>query len=31
VIEISDPKYSEASTLKMLQGAGSNHIEVVEE
>jgi hypothetical protein len=31
VIETSDPKYSEPATLKMLEGTGSNHIEVVEE
>ena len=31
VIETSDPKYVEATTLKMLEETGSNHIEVVEE
>ena len=31
VIEITDPKYVEQSTIKMLEEAGSNHIEVVEE
>jgi hypothetical protein len=31
VIETSDPKYSEPTTIKMLEAAGSNHIEVVEE
>jgi hypothetical protein len=31
VIETSDPKYVEQSTIKMLETAGSNHIEVVEE
>ena len=31
VIECSDPKYSEKETMKLLEQAGSNHIEVVEE
>jgi hypothetical protein len=31
VIECSDPKYSEPDTVKLLETAGSNHIEVVEE
>src|SRR5262252_8136281 len=31
VIETSDPKYSEPATVKLLEAAGSNHIEVVEE
>jgi len=31
VIECSDPKYSEAETKKLLQAAGSENIEVVEE
>ena len=31
VIETTDPKYVEKSTIKMLEEAGSNHIEVVEE
>ena len=31
VIETSDPKYSEPGTVKMLEAAGSNHIEMVEE
>ena len=31
VIEISDPKYSEPGTVNLLEAAGSNHIEVVEE
>ena len=31
VIETSDPKYSETETRKLLEGAGSRHIEMVEE
>lgn len=31
VIETSDPKYSETETRKLLESAGSKHIEVVEE
>ena len=31
VIECADPKYSEAGTRKLLEEAGSQHIEVVEE
>jgi len=31
VIECGDPRYSEAATRKLLQEAGSQHIEVVEE
>ena len=31
VIECEDPKYSEAETRKLLQDAGSKHIEVAEE
>ncbi len=31
VIETGDPKYSEAETRKLLESAGSRHIEVVEE
>jgi hypothetical protein len=31
VIECADPKYSEQDTRKLLEGAGSRHIEVVEE
>lgn len=31
VIEVSDPKYSEAETRKLLEGAGSKQIELVEE
>jgi hypothetical protein len=31
VIETTDPKYAEQVTVKMLEEAGSNHIEVVEE
>jgi hypothetical protein len=31
VIETSDPKYSETETRKLLESAGSRHIEVVEE
>jgi hypothetical protein len=31
VIECDDPKYTEAETRKLLEEAGSNHIEVVEE
>ena len=31
VIETSDPKYSEAETRKLLESAGSQHIELVEE
>ena len=31
VIETTDPKYSEAETRKLLQAAGSQHIEMVEE
>src|SRR5947207_8770934 len=31
VIETTDPKYVEQTTIKMLEEAGSNHIEVVEE
>ena len=31
VIETSDPKYAEQATFKLLEEAGSNHIEVVEE
>jgi hypothetical protein len=31
VIETSDPKFAEPGTVKMLEGAGSNHIEVVED
>src|SRR5438094_6543177 len=31
VIECADPKYSEAETRKLLEEAGSSHIEVVEE
>src|SRR6185295_11038377 len=31
VIETSDPKYAEAGTVKLLEEAGSNHIEVVED
>ena len=31
VIESADPKYSEAETRKLLESAGSRHIEVVEE
>src|SRR5215212_7793522 len=31
VIETSDPKYTESETRKLLQDAGSPHIEVVEE
>jgi hypothetical protein len=31
VIETDDPKYSETETRKLLEGAGSKHIEVVEE
>jgi len=29
--QTSDPKFVEQSTVKMLETAGSNHIEVVEE
>jgi hypothetical protein len=31
VIECADPKYDEPATLKLLEDAGSNHIEIVEE
>ena len=31
VIETADPKYSESETRKLLESAGSRHIEVVEE
>lgn len=31
VIECSDPKYSETGTVTLLQEAGSDHVEVVEE
>jgi hypothetical protein len=31
VIECDDPKYAEGETRKLLEGAGSKHIEVVEE
>jgi hypothetical protein len=31
VIETTDPKYAEQATVKLLEEAGSNHIEVVEE
>ena len=31
VIETADPKYSETETRKLLEGAGSKHIEMVEE
>jgi hypothetical protein len=31
VIETTDPKYSETETRKLLEGAGSRHIEIVEE
>jgi hypothetical protein len=31
VIEASDPKFSEAETRKLLEDAGSKHIEAVEE
>jgi hypothetical protein len=31
VIECGDPKYSESDTVKLLEEAGSNHIEAVEE
>ena len=31
VIETSDPKYSETPTRKLLEGAGSRHIEMVAE
>ena len=31
VIETSDPKYSETETRKLLEAAGSPHIELVEE
>jgi hypothetical protein len=31
VIETSDPKYSETETRKLLESAGSKHIEIVEE
>ena len=31
VIECDDPKYSETATKKLLEEAGSPHIEVVEE
>jgi len=31
VIECDDPKYSEAETVRLLEEAGSHHIEVVEE
>jgi hypothetical protein len=31
VIECADPKYSETETRKLLESAGSRHIEVVEE
>jgi hypothetical protein len=31
VIETADPKYSETETRKLLEEAGSRHIEVVEE
>ncbi len=31
VIETCDPKYSETETRKLLEGAGSKHIELVEE
>src|SRR5437763_17019854 len=31
VIETSDPKYSEQATIKLLEAAGSNHIELVED
>jgi hypothetical protein len=31
VIETSDPKYSETETRKLLESAGSKHIELVEE
>ena len=31
VIETSDPKYSESATRKLLESAGSKHIELVEE
>src|SRR6185295_18881380 len=31
VIETGDPKYSETDTRKLLESAGSRHIEVVEE
>jgi len=31
VIECGDPKYSEAETRQLLEAAGSQHIEVVEE
>jgi hypothetical protein len=31
VIECDDPKYSEATTRKLLETVGSQHIEMVEE
>lgn len=31
VIETTDPKYSEPGTVQLLESAGSNHVEVVEE
>jgi hypothetical protein len=31
VIETADPKYSETETRKLLETAGSKHIEMVEE
>ncbi len=31
VVETGDPRYSETATVKLLEEAGSNHIEVVEE
>jgi hypothetical protein len=31
VVETSDPKYSEVETRKLLESAGSQHIEVVED
>ena len=31
VIETADPKYSETETRKLLEAAGSKHIEMVEE
>jgi len=31
VIECEDPRYSEAAARKLLEGAGSRHIELVEE
>jgi len=31
VIECTDPRYSETATVKLLEDAGSNHIEIVED